>query len=209
MSNKTKKVNIPYGKITIGLGFLYLLTQSNTANAGAGGTVPLLPGSGGNGFVPVQGSEGTWDESYLGLSGAPRGVRNNNPGNEKRTNSNWNGKIPFAYSSDPVFEQFSSYGDGVRVMIYELKNNYIDAGFNTIDKIIKRYAPPSSNPGYLNYIAYVSQRTGLSANQTLSSDKNTLKKLVQAMTRLENGQTGASSPEIVTDLQFDYAWSIL
>lgn len=220
---KKAAASIPLVPILVGVGILYLMfapqtTYANTNNnggggggnnnGGGGGYIPIgPPPAGGNGFTPMTGSPGSADESYLGLpaTSTPRGIRNNNPGNEKRGASNWQGKVPFPQSTDNVFEQFYRYRDGVRVMIYELKNNYINDGFNTIDKILRRYDPPG-NTGYINY---VSGKTGLGIHTVLTADKPTLKKLVQAMTRFENDRKLVTQPEVVTDAQFEAAWAIL
>lgn len=195
----------------LGFGFLLLSSNAQAAtytppNPNPNPT-PGLPPSGGNGYAPVTGSPGSLNESYLGIpsNGRNRGIRNNNPGNEKRGPSAWQGKVPFSQSTDTVFEQFYTYPQGVRVMIYELKNNYINDGFNTVDKILKRYDPP----GNTSYINFVAGRMGVGINDVLIADKATLKKLVQAMTRFENDQKLATQPEVVTDAQFETAWSIL
>lgn len=216
-SKKKAATTLPVVPILIGMGVLYMMfapqtTYANSGgggnNGGGGGYIPIGPApAGGNGYTPMAGSPGSLTESYLGLpaTSTPRGIRNNNPGNEKRGASNWQGKVPFSQSTDPIFEQFYTYAQGVRVMIYELKNNYINDGFNTIDKILRRYDPPG-NTGYINY---VSQQTGFGVHTVLTADKPTLKKLVQAMSRFENGRTTAGLPEVVTDAQFETAWSIL
>ena len=203
---KTKKTNNskPILPFVVGGLFLWMIFRPKTASAGGSYTPSIT--AGGNGFVPTRGFNGSVDESYLGLDAAttPRGIRNNNPGNVKRGSSNWNGKIPFGQSTDQVFEQFEAYKYGVRVMMYELKNNYINAGYNTVDKIMRRYNPPGNVP----YINYVAQRLGVGVNDTLTADKDTLRKLVQAIARWENGTT-TNVPETITNEQFETAWSIL
>lgn len=209
-SNSMMSPVLPVAIIGLGL-FLWASSASAaptyTPPNGGSNPTPGLPPAGGNGYAPVTGSPGTLNESYLGSPAAttPRGIRNNNPGNEKRGSSNWQGKVPFSQSTDTVFEQFYTFPHGVRVMIYELKNNYINAGFNTVDKILKRYDPP----GNTNYINFVAGKLGVGINDVLVADKPTLKKLVQAMSRFENGHTQAGTPEAVTDAQFEAGWSIL
>lgn len=215
-STKNKEA-IPVVPLLIGLGVLYMMfaPQTTYANSGGGGGgnngggyIPIgPPPAGGNGYTPVTGSPGSMNESYLGIpsNGNNRGIRNNNPGNEKRGSSAWNGKIPFSQSTDSVFEQFYTYPQGVRVTIYELKNNYINDGHNTVKKIMERY-DQVGNTSYQNYVA---GRLGVGINDVLIADKPTLKKLVQAITRFENDQKLATQPEVVTDAQFEAAWSIL
>ena len=89
-----------------------------------------------------------------------------------------------------------------------MKNNYINAGYNTIDSLLDRYDPPG-NP---NYKSYVSQRTGYGLNDVLVANKKTLKALVQAITRFENGYTGTGllgANEVVSDATFDYAYTLI
>jgi hypothetical protein len=205
MAKIKKNTNKPFLPIVVGLGLLWMLTRPKTANAGGAGSAGLIT-TGGNGFVPTRGSNGSPDESYLGLTPTSknRGIRNNNPGNVKRGSSPWNGKIPFSQSTDQLFEQFEAYKYGVRVMIYELQNNYINDGYNTVDKIMRRYNPP----GNINYIDYVARRLGVGIHDTLTANKATLKALVQAIARWENGTT-ANVPETITNEQFEIAWSIL
>ena len=81
-------------------------------------------------------------KSYLQNQSAPRGIRNNNPGNLVRTKIKWVGKIPFAESTDQKFEQFRSVEYGIRAMAADLLND-IDKGKNTIQKIVYEFAPPS------------------------------------------------------------------
>lgn len=202
---------LPVAIIGLGL-FLWASSASATPtytppNGGGSNPTPGLPPAGGNGYTPVTGSPGSLNESYLGIpsNGRNRGIRNNNPGNEKRGSSPWNGKIPFSQSTDSTFEQFYTYPHGVRVTIYELKNNYINAGHNTVKKIMERY-DQVGNTSYQNYVA---GRLGVGINDILVADKPTLKKLVQAITRFENDQKLSTDPEVVTDAQFEAAWSIL
>ena len=198
-----------------GVLLMFIMTRSRKSIAApttipGSNTIPALPpaptpdsGSTGGGSVGTGGVPGSATESYLGMSGMPRGIRNNNPGNFKMSSANWQGKIPQVDNTDGTFQQYYYFPMGVRMMIKELKNNYINAGYNTLDSLLDRYDPPG-NP---NYKAFVSQRTGFGLNDVLTADKITLKKLVQALTRFENGYTGVS--EVVSDATFNYAYSLI
>ena len=140
--------------------------------------------------------------SYLGQSGLPRGMRNNNPGNLRIGSSPWKGKIPVAQNQDGAFEQFEAYVWGIRAMILNLRN-YFNGGFNTINKIIYKWAPPGDNNNTPAYVATVSNQTGFGPDQVLEFNQDTLKKLVRAMAYVENGR------DAVTPDQFNYSWSIL
>ena len=141
----------------------------------------------------------------------PRSMRNNNPGNIKLNASNaWLGKVPESENTDyncttgeveQVFEQFRSYEYGVRAMI-KLLMNYISNGYDTVEKIIGRYDPPSNSPSS-EYVQRVLSDTGFAAGLALNPDKETLRKLVKAMARVEAGQAA------ITDGQFNTAWQML
>lgn len=191
--------------------FIYLITRPKTASASNGSSpnpstypstvpnVPALP----PGTAPGVNAPGSAGESYLGISNLPRGLRNNNPGNFKMSAANWQGKVPQADNTDGTFQQYYFFPMGVRMMIKELKNNYINAGYDTITTLLNRYDPP----GNTNYINYVSQQMGIGVNKPLVADKETLRKLVKAIARFENGYTGIA--EAVNDVTFDYAYTLI
>ena len=119
------------------------------------------------------------------------------------SSSAWQGKIPQQDNTDGTFQQYYFFPFGVRMMIKELKNNYINNGYNTIETLIKRYAPTSGQ----SYIEYVANRMGKLPTDELNGDKKTLLKLVQAIARFENGYTGVT--EAVSVDTFNYAYSLI
>lgn len=144
--------------------------------------------------------------SYLGKAGFPRGMRNNNPGNIRKGASAWQGKIQ--NGTDSAFEQFISYGYGIRAMIKNLLSYQRD-GLNTISKMIYRWAPPADSNDTEGYIAFVSAKTGISRNTPIDlTDKNTCSKIVRAMCQMENYGGASGKPQAVTPEQFNYAWSL-
>lgn len=84
-------------------------------------------------------------------------MKNNNPGNIRSSSANWIGQTGV---SDNGFVIFGSLKYGYRAL-YKLLDNYIKAGYDTIDKIINRWAPPADNNDTETYIKNVSKRTGL------------------------------------------------
>jgi hypothetical protein len=129
--------------------------------------------------------------NYFGQKGAlsslfPQGIRNNNPGNLKMSGSVWNGELSESQNTDGTFEQFTTFEHGVRAMI-KLVKNHIGNGHNTIAKLIAKYAPSSENPTS-TYVDFVAKNTGIDKNANLTATKETLKKLVQAIGKFENGQ---------------------
>lgn len=136
--------------------------------------------------------------SFLNKPGLPRGIRNNNPGNLIKTTIPWQGKI--TPSGDTRFEQFINIAYGLRAMIKDILN---DIGPNTsLEDLIYQYAPPSEN-NTIGYINYITNKTGIKANQVLTKDKATIKKLVFAMSEIENGGS------YLIDRDFNQAWALL
>lgn len=89
-------------------------------------------------------------------------IRNNNPGNIRSTNDKWLGKIG---QDSRGFVVFDTLPHGYRAL-YKLLMGYIGKGYNTIDKIINKWAPPTENDTE-TYINNVVKRTGLTRYQTI------------------------------------------
>jgi len=128
-------------------------------------------------------------KSFLNQPGLPLGLRNNNPGN-LRPGDNWQGMV----GTNGGFIQFENIGWGVRALGIDLTTK-IRNGYNTIELIIFRYAPPSENDT-LAYIASVVADTGIQQNKTLAADTITLKKIIRAIMNVELGKSFSA---MVTD----------
>lgn len=117
----------------------------------------------------------------------PLGLRTNNPGNIRYSPSiNWKGQV----GSENGFAKFSDMLFGIRAYGINVKGK-INKGYNTLDKLISLYAPPSENNTDA-YINSVSKSTGFSRNQKLTPDSNTLFKLARAMFSVELGANYAA-----------------
>lgn len=123
-----------------------------------------------------------------------RGLRNNNPGNirvPKNPERNpWQGRVPIAQNTDKnkAFEQFTSLEYGLRALMINARTQ-IKKGHNTIRKLIYTWAPPHENHTN-NYIAYVSQKLHIPADQIIPAlDKNFFISLAKAISEQENGAT--------------------
>lgn len=120
----------------------------------------------------------------------PRGIRNNNPLNIRKGN-NWKGEL--ANQTDSAFEQFESMQYGVRAGFILLKKymsgyNGLTQKFNTIEKIISRWAPANENNTQA-YIRRVETLTGIPSRQQISfSQRSFMVAIVDAMIRVECGQ---------------------
>ena len=116
-----------------------------------------------------------------------RGYRNNNPGN-LRHGSKWQGLSDF--QTDKDFCQFTTMYYGIRA-VDKLIYNYVSKGYNTISKIISRYAPACEN-NTKSYIAAVSSMVNKPADRVLcqvgeAPDVKLLSMLVAAIIAVENG----------------------
>lgn len=120
----------------------------------------------------------------------PRGIRNNNPLNIRKGN-NWKGERQ--NQTDKSFEEFVSMEYGIRAG-FVLLRNYITGysgkttPFDTVRKIVRRWAPPSENATQ-KYIDFVARDMNVSPDTKISfKDKKTMVSLVNAMIFVECGQ---------------------
>ena len=120
----------------------------------------------------------------------PRGIRNNNPLNIRKGN-NWKGEVK--EQTDRSFEQFVSMEYGIRAGFKILRNyitgfNGLTSKINTIEGIIRRWAPPRENDTQA-YIRKVVQLTGIPRTQRIAfGQKSYMCAIVDAMIRVECGQ---------------------
>ena len=115
----------------------------------------------------------------------PRGIRNRNPLNIRRSKDKWKGMA--RVQTDPAFVQFQTMAYGYRAAFVLLRTYRQKYGYNTIRKIVKRWAPPSEN-NTDRYIENVSRWTGIDPDKLLAGqDANAMIAIVAAMSRMENG----------------------
>ena len=120
----------------------------------------------------------------------PRGYRNNNPLNIRRTNSKWTGLA--SVQSDKAFCQFVAMQYGWRAAFRLLYNYWHKHGCDTIRKIITRWAPPADNNNTEAYIKHVVKYVGWQADEELPPIElkpYTWCTLALAMADMENGTT--------------------
>jgi hypothetical protein len=128
----------------------------------------------------------------------PRGIRNHNPGNIRRSKEHWRGLA--ADQSDPDFFRFASALWGLRALAIVLRNYQAKHGLRTARQIVKRWAPPSENDTGA-YIRAVAEHLGVTPDQPLDlRDRGTMLRLVQAIVRHENGQQPYSNDVILAAL---------
>jgi len=122
---------------------------------------------------------------------APRGIRNNNPGN-LRTDA-FAGTV--GVDADG-YGKFTTPEAGIRAMAKNLIVQQDKHGLNTVEDIITKYAPPTEN----NTAAYISSVAGAMgvgpADKLNMKDPATLQKMMGAMIKQENGSQPYSDAQI-------------
>ena len=127
----------------------------------------------------------------------PRGIRNHNPGNIRKSRERWQGLAPT--QTDPAFFQFISAVFGIRALAKVLKTYQKKHGLRTVRQIIGRWAPANGDsngplPGgeYKQdtgaYVTQVAKAVKVSADEAINlADPQTMVALVTAIIRHENG----------------------
>lgn len=115
----------------------------------------------------------------------PRGLRNNNPLNIRKSKDKWVGLS--AKQTDKSFFQFQSLAFGFRAAFVLIHNYMQKYRLTNITQIICRWAPPNEN-NTAAYVAKVCEMSGLTSVQPLSFwNRDHMIPLVRAMAYVENG----------------------
>lgn len=114
---------------------------------------------------------------------APRGIRNNNPGNIERTSVRWKG-MAADQSGDPRFIVFTAPEWGIRAIARILLGDWRE-GQNTIASLINEWAPPHENDTRA-YVAAVGRAAGVDPYKP-ADIPGLLPKIIAAIVRHENG----------------------
>lgn len=118
-------------------------------------------------------------------SGNSRGVRNNNPGNIRKSKDVWVGQT----GNDGAFVTFATPAHGIRATGRNLLS-YARQGYVTPEQIITRWAPPEDDNDTEGYIKFVSEYLNVPRDTRLDlTDLNTLTRLSMAIMIKENGQS--------------------
>ncbi len=124
----------------------------------------------------------------------PRGIRNHNPGNLRRTADPWQGLAKD--QPDPEFFAFRAPKWGIRALARTLIAYQDRHQLRTVRAIITRWAPPVENKTS-SYVDHVAHRLGVSADEPLNvHDHRTLRGLVEAIIAHENGQQPYTPAEL-------------
>ncbi len=94
------------------------------------------------------------------------------------------------------FNYYASMEDGVRGLSEWISRNGA-RGYDTVGKIVNRYAPPNENDTD-KYIKVVTGDTGFDRNEKLDyNNPDILEKLIRAMIRVETGKKNAVSDDVL------------
>jgi hypothetical protein len=124
----------------------------------------------------------------------PRGLRNNNPGNIRINSDLFQGEI--RPSKDKSFKQFETMVYGYRAIFKILRSYYNNYHFDTIRKMITRWAPPKENHTE-KYIKTVSEYAGIPADDPIDiNNREMMIRIVAGMSKVENGVEAVMSDVI-------------
>lgn len=122
------------------------------------------------------------------MNDQPRGIRNNNPGNIRKTTDDWRGLLPAAQQTDQAFFRFESPAWGIRALASIMHTYQVKHGLKTVRAIISRWAPPEENDTEA-YIATVAKAMGMDPEKPVDlMQGDTMRGLVLAIIKHENGQ---------------------
>lgn len=102
----------------------------------------------------------------MNLLAEARGVRNHNLLNIRHNKDLFQGEI--RPSSDPAFKQFTTNVFGYRAA-FCIFGTYLARRLNTIEKIVRAWAPPEDHNNTEGYIRNVSARSGIPRTKTLTN----------------------------------------
>jgi len=131
----------------------------------------------------------------------PRGIRNNNPGNIKKNDVEWEGLSEF--QTDNTFFQFKDAIYGIRALtkiLITYRNKY---DLKNIWSIINRYAPPSENDTEA-YKNFVQKKTGLNMLEEIEFTIKDYLPVVKAIILMENGEQPYDDEIVLLGMQL--AW---
>jgi hypothetical protein len=151
--------------------------QGYPAGAGAIGGYSAPPVVGGGGGAPAVGGRGPVAKALQTNPGALK------DGAFARSQPGYTG-------NSGGFATFSTPQAGIAAQENLLRSAYVGRGFNTIDKIVNRYAPQgpeNSAASVNNYKRYISQQTGIDINSPISAGQ--IPAVAQAMREFETGNT--------------------
>lgn len=126
------------------------------------------------------------------MNDLPRGLRNRNPGNIRRSTVRYKGETE---GCDTAFKTFRSMAWGYRAMFVLLHTYRVRYRIATLHGMIARWAPPSENDTGA-YLRTVARQSGIDPDAAIDTrDRPTMTRIVAAMSHVENG-TAAHEEEV-------------
>lgn len=132
--------------------------------------------------------------SNVGSTSGVRGLRNNNPGNIRKSADKWQGLA--AVQDDAAFFKFTSASFGVRALgkiLQTYRNKY---SLRTVRELIGRWAPPNEN-NTSSYVNSVARALNVQPDEQIDVYAR-LPDLAAAIIRHENGSNPYTASEIKT-----------
>lgn len=124
-------------------------------------------------------NNGNW-LAFMDAATAPKGIRNNNPGNIEDNGTPWRGRV----GDDGRFIIFDKPENGIRAISRILDTYNSNYGINTLEKIISRWAPPVENDTE-SYIRHAEQALKISRHVPVGEQHKAA--LIKVIIQHENG----------------------
>ncbi|EMN9016606.1 hypothetical protein RGI99_000765 [Morganella morganii] len=135
-----------------------------------------------------------------------RGLRNNNPGNLIAAPNS----VGYDYGNNHRYVKFASSRDGNAALSRQIMLD-AERGLNTLDSLLRKYAPASVGNNTQGYIDRVSKGTGFNPYEQLDMhDPRVLEKIIPYIIKVENSEQPYSYEEItasITDSIMDDRWA--
>lgn len=135
-----------------------------------------------------------------------RGLRNNNPGNLIAAPNS----VGYDYGNNHRYVKFASSRDGNAALSRQIMLD-AERGLNTLDSLLRKYAPANVGNNTQGYIDRVSKGTGFSPYERLDMhDPRVLEKIIPYIIKVENIEQPYSYEEIsagITDSIMDDRWA--
>lgn len=129
---------------------------------------------------------------------ATRGIRNNNPGNIRKSKDKWQGLAE--HQPDSEFFTFKDPTYGIRAIARILIKYQDSYDLHSIEKIINRWAPPVEN-NTKAYVMAVANKLGVSSTEPVDVHQfDTLYALVEAIIKHECGSQPYTKAQITKGL---------
>lgn len=120
-----------------------------------------------------------------------RGLNNKNPLNIRHSSDTFVGEVT---GNDKAFKSFKDMAHGYRGAFVTLHTYLTKYKRDTIEEIIKAWAPPEDNNDTESYIAAVVKQSGIARDKVLTDKSgDDYIKIVAAMSKVENGKDAVLS----------------